>query len=151
MREAEKRMRGAEQTRHTHYRETNAPAGDPQVAYWLHYDDIVKHQRGKWDYSQLDGMIGIRLRVAGYNPSQVMWAIATNAPIMRRQNMGASEYAAKYHNRDWSRYARETTENFVFGSRGAAQFIKAEPYRPYYMVLEGRNTAKSRQLEAASR
>jgi hypothetical protein len=102
----------------------------------------MKRRIGKSDYSQIDGIIGIRMRVAGYSPSEVMSAIEANAPAMRKANMSADEYAEKYRGRDWTRYARETTEQFVFGPRGVNQYAQAESYRPYYMNLEGRNARR---------
>jgi hypothetical protein len=140
VREAEKKAREAEERGRACYQGRNAySAGDPSAAYWLHYEDVMKRRRGKSDYSQIDGIIGIRMRVAGYNPSQVMSAIEENAPMMRKQNMSAEQYAEKYRGRDWRRYARETTEQFVFGPRGVSQYAQAESYRPYYLNLEGRN------------
>jgi hypothetical protein len=79
------------------------------------------------------------MRVTGYSAGQIYEAIKTNAPAMRKEVMKADEYGAKYRNRDWSRYAKETTEKFVFGPRGAAQYSQAEAFRAYYMQLEGRN------------
>jgi hypothetical protein len=62
-----------------------------------------------------------------------------NAPALRKEVMNEGEYAEKYRYRDWSRYAKETVEKFVFGSRGVNQYSQAEAYRAYYMRLEGRN------------
>jgi hypothetical protein len=99
------------------------------------------------DYSRIDSMIGVRMRATDYTRSDVQSAIENNAPAMRRENMTESEYEAKYRNRDWQRYAAETTEKFVFGPRGAVQFEKALDYRPLYMRLEGRDAIKERSIE----
>jgi hypothetical protein len=112
---------------------------DPNRAYWTHYRDILSRSPDVLDYSRIDGMIGIRMRVTGHSASQVYEAIKTNASTMRKETMNADEYAAKYRNRDWSRYAKETTENFVFGPRGVNQYSQAEAFRAYYMVLEGQD------------
>jgi hypothetical protein len=125
----------------------NAEANDPHGAYWIHYRDIAARQTGDRDYSRIDGMIGIRMRVTGYSPGQIYEAIETNAPAMRRETMSASEYAAKYRGRDWSRFAKETTEKFVFGSRGINQYSQAESFRAYYTQLEGRNFTKQNRAE----
>jgi hypothetical protein len=61
--------------------------------------------------------------------------------------MTEPEYAAKYRNRYWKRYAIETTEKFVFGPRGAVQFEKALDYRPLYMRIEGRDAIEERRAE----
>jgi hypothetical protein len=51
-------------------------------------------------------------------------------------------FEGKYGNRDWRRYAAETTEKYVFGPRGTIQFEKALDYRPLYMKLEGRDALR---------
>jgi hypothetical protein len=117
----------------------NSDAHDPNGAYWAHYRDIATRHTGDMDYSRIDGMIGIRMRVTGYNAGQVYEAIKANAPAMRKETMSADEYAAKYRNRDWNRYTKETTEKFVFGPRGVVQYSQAEAFRPYYMQVEGRD------------
>jgi hypothetical protein len=66
---------------------------------------------------------------------------------MRRENMSAEAFEAKYRNRDWKRYAAETTDKYVFGPRGAVQFEKALDYRPLYMRLEGRDAIAEQQAE----
>jgi hypothetical protein len=128
-------------------------ASDPNGAYWAHYRDIAAKLTGPMDYSRLDAMIGVRLRATDHSRSDVQSAIETNAPAMRRENMAESEYAAKYKNRDWKRYAAETVEKFVFGPRGAVQFEKALDYRSLYMRFEGRDAAEEdrRERERAER
>jgi hypothetical protein len=61
--------------------------------------------------------------------------------------MSAEAFEAKYRNRDWKRYASETTDKYVFGARGAVQFEKALDYRPLYMRLEGRDAIAEAQAE----
>jgi predicted secreted acid phosphatase len=61
---------------------------------------------------------------------------------MRKETMSAADWSAKYRGRDWSRFAKETVEKFVFGPRGAEQYSQAEAYRLYYMKLENRNLAE---------
>ena len=123
---------------------TECEACDPDGAYWRHYEDIAGRFGGAMDYSQVDGMIGIRMRVTGHTAGQVRSALERNGPEMRRRNMTAGEFAAKYRYRNWERYARETAENFVFGPRGTIQLGKAEPYRAYFLRVEGR-TAPARE------
>ena len=65
--------------------------------------------------------------------------------------MSAEAFESKYRNRDWKRYASETTEKYVFGPRGAVQFEKALDYRPYYMRLEGRDAIAEAQTERERR
>jgi hypothetical protein len=115
-------------------------AVDPNGAYRTHWRDVLEKLQGDTDYSRVDAMVGLRMRVTGYSAGQICEAIKENAPTMRKEVMGEREYAEKYRYRDWGRYAKETTEKYVFGPRGAAQYYKSEEYRPYYMKLENRDT-----------
>jgi hypothetical protein len=121
--------------------------GDPNSAYWIHYRDIAAKFKGALDYSRIDALIGIRMRATDHSPGEVRSAIENNAPAMRRETMSAEAFEAKYRNRDWKRYASETTEKYVFGPRGAVQFEKALDYRQYYMRLEGRDAIAEGQAE----
>ena len=122
-------------------------ANDPNGAYWIHYRDIAAKFKGALDYSSIDALVGIRMRATDYSPGDVQSAIEDNAPAMRRKTMSAEAFEAKYRNRDWKRYASETTEKYVFGPRGAVQFEKALDYRPLYMRLEGRDAAEEQWAE----
>lgn len=141
IREAEERARIAEATR----RASTSSPGDPGSAYWIHYRDIAAKLPGPFDYSRIDGMIGVRMRVTGFDRNDVMNAIETYGPAMRQETMTPEDFDGKYRGRDWSRYARETTENYVFGVRGLSQYEKALEYRPYYLKLEGRDAARERE------
>jgi hypothetical protein len=124
-------------------------ARDPNGAYWAHCHDILSRSQGTPDHSRIDGMIGIRMRVTGYDAAQIYEAIRTNAPAMRKETMNAADYAAKCRNYDWGRFAKETVEKFVFGPHGAGQYSQAEAFRAYYMQLESRNwTEEARQKQA---
>ena len=128
--------------------DTTGGPNDPNGAYWTHYRDILsKHTGGQPDYSRIDAMIGVRMRVTGYAQGDVQSAIEQNAPAMRREAMSADAFTEKYRNRDWSRYAAETTGNYVYGPRGAIQYGKAQPYLPLYLRLEGRSMTQQRQQQ----
>jgi hypothetical protein len=90
-------------------------------------------------------MTALRMRVTGYSAGQIYDAIRNNAPAMRKEAMNEREYSEKYRYRNWDRYAKETVEKYVFGSRGAAQYNSAEEYRAYYLKLEGRSMADERR------
>ncbi|GHS88789.1 hypothetical protein AGMMS49957_10890 [Synergistales bacterium] len=139
-------MAGTE-NRKQYMRSHNTGANDPNGAYWTHYRDIATKFIGAMDYSRIDAMIGVRMRATDYTQDAVESAIEENAPAMRRETMNEADFSAKYHNRDWRRYAIETTEKYVFGARGAVQFEKALDYRPLYMRLEGRNASKEQGVE----
>lgn len=114
-------------------------ASDPDGAYWAHYRDIMRVYPGSTDYSRIDGMIGIRMRVTGYDAGQIRDAIQANAPAIRHEGMSPDDFDRKYKSRDWNRYAQETTEKFVFGVRGISQYEKSREYRPHLFKVEGRN------------
>jgi hypothetical protein len=117
----------------------NSGAVNPSEAYRTHWRDVLEKLQGDADYSRVDAMTGLRMRVTGYSAGQIYTAMKENAPALRKEVMNEGEYAEKYRHRDWSRYAKETVEKFVFGSRGVNQYSQAEAYRAYYMRLEGRN------------
>ncbi|MDR1648814.1 MAG: hypothetical protein LBR71_01010, partial [Synergistaceae bacterium] len=153
LKEAEGKAKQAVETTKRVHSGRFAGANDPNGAYWAHYRDIAAKFTGSMDYSRIDAMVGVRMRATDHSQSDVQSAIENNASAMRRENMTESEYSAKYRNRDWKRYAAETTEKFVFGPRGAVQFEKALDYRPLYMRLEGRDAAEEdrRERERAER
>jgi hypothetical protein len=126
-------------------------ADDPNGAYWIHYRDIAAKFAGTMDYSRIDGMVGVRMKATGYSREQIREAIETNAPAMRRESMTGQEFDAKYKNKDWPRYARETADNFVFGLRGLSQYESARKYRPRLMKLEGRDAREEARREYARR
>ncbi|GHV56641.1 hypothetical protein FACS1894216_20720 [Synergistales bacterium] len=132
-----------------HANGTNTPNG----AYLAHYKDIISRQSEgeKPDFSRIDGMIGVRLRVTGYSQGQIQSAIEKNAPVMRREAMSEPGFNLKYGSRDWGRYARETTENFVFGLRGLSQYEQSVKYRPRLMKIEGRDSKEERLRELETR
>ena len=92
-------------------------------------------------------MAALRMRVTGYSAGQICEAIKANAPFMRKEVVIEREYDEKYRYRNWDRYAKETVEKYVFGSRGAAQYARAESYRAYYMKLEGRSMTEGQKAE----
>ncbi|MDR1649180.1 MAG: relaxase/mobilization nuclease domain-containing protein [Synergistaceae bacterium] len=126
-------------------------ANDPNGAYWIHYRDIAAKFTGTTDYSRIDGMVGVRMRVTGYTREQIREAIESNAPAMRRESMTEQDFGTKYKNKDWPRYARETADNFVFGLRGLSQYESARKYRPRLMKLEGRDFREEARREYARR
>jgi hypothetical protein len=149
LKEAEERAkRRNERTKNvSEGRSVETGANDPNGAYWIHCRDIAAKFTGTTDYSRIDGMVGVRMRVTGYSREQIREAIENNAPTMRRESMTEQEFEAKYKNKDWPRYAKETTDNFVFGLRGLSQYESARKYRPRLMKLEGRDVREEARRE----
>lgn len=119
-------------------------SGDHNGAYWAHAKDILANmarvdKTGAEDYSRLDAMIGIRMRVTGHTRAQVCDAIETNAPVLRQEKLSPEEFQEKYSNHDWRSYAEETTKRFVYGTRGYKQFVDADSDAPYLYKIEGRD------------
>lgn len=121
-------------------------AVDPGGAYRAHFQDILsRFKDGDTDFSRVDAMIGVRMRVTGYSADQIKFALREEAPKARKAGLSAAEYDAKYRYRNWKQYAEETVKRFVFGSRGAEQYRKALEYRAWLMKLEGRSLAEERR------
>ena len=126
-------------------RNTSSASNGSDVAYWTHCRDIVSKLQESPDCSRIDAMIGVRMRVTGHSQDEIRSAIERNALAMRRETMSTEACEAKYRERDWSRYAAETTENFVFGPRGAILHGMAQGNLPLYLRLEGRSMAEMQQ------
>jgi hypothetical protein len=153
LKEAEKKARQTEERakRFSEGRSDGTGANDPNGAYWIHYRDVAAKFAGTTDYSRIDGMIGVRMRATGYSREQIREAIESNAPEMRRNAMSEESYLAKYKNKDWPRYARETADNFVLGLRGLSQYEDTRKYRPRLMKLEGRDAREEARRAYARR
>jgi hypothetical protein len=136
--EHEQQEKTTREIRERTYSASHSHADDPYAAYWSHARDIISRQ-GVSDFSRLDGMIGIRMRVTGYGQSQIESAIESNGPALRKEQLSAEEFSEKYGNRNWHKYAIETTDNFIFGSRGHEAFTNAEGFEPYFLKIEGRS------------
>ena len=61
--------------------------------------------------------------------------------------MSAQEFAAKYGNRKWGRFAKETVDKFVFGSRGLSYYDQSLPYLPLYLKIEKNITPRVSQSQ----
>jgi len=115
---------------------------NPDIAYWKHADDVLsrfKHEHNDEKFSEIDSMIGMRMRVTGYSPSEIAGAIKNNAPKLRKQELSSEKFQEDYGSRDFRRFADETVRDFVFGSRGWKQFEKTKEYAPRLYKLEGRD------------
>lgn len=88
--------------------------GDAVSAYWAHLEDIRRHKSIE-EYSRVDAMIALRLRVNGYSYDAVMDAVFRCAPAIREKPVG----------RNWRRYA-ERTANYAFGLAGELALEKQE-------------------------
>jgi hypothetical protein len=150
-REAEERARRDEKRMAGRTDLSLPSSADADSAYWTHFRDIMRNRSegAPTDYSRIDGMIAIRMRVTGHAKDRIRDAIEANAPGMRRESMSGEEYAGKYGNRNWRRYAKETADSFAFGPRGLSQYENARKYRPRLLKLEGRDAREETRREYA--
>ncbi len=103
------------------------PLPDSSMAYYKHYEDMIKHMRIE-DYSRMDAMIAMRMRVTGHSREAVQAAITDCAPTIepeRRRKEG----------RNWQRYA-ERTVNFAFGVAGDVALMRYERIFDYWRKVE---------------
>ncbi|MBU2820306.1 relaxase/mobilization nuclease domain-containing protein [Acidithiobacillus caldus] len=109
-------------------------------AYWRHYRDVRKRQRGMLDLSRVDAMIAVRMRVTGFDQSAIEGAIYQCAPSIREQQ----------ESRDWTDYARRTAR-YAYSAAGDRQAADLGKYRQQWEKLEGRERqqeqAKAREIE----
>ncbi len=107
------------------------------AAYWQHREDVLKRLRAgspaEVDWSRLDAMIAVRMRVTDHEQSEIEGAILqcaeTGRPVDKRDG---------HHN--WDDYA-ERTAKYAFSTDGDRQFAKLHKYRRQWLRLEGRELA----------
>ena len=109
-----------------------APAAFSHSAYEAHYRDIVaRHNKEESiNWSRVDSMVALRLRVTGHDQAAIAAIIEACAPTIRP--------AGKTHN--WHDYARRTA-TYAFGPKGELTLAKIERHRDQFLRLEGRDPA----------
>jgi len=101
-------------------------SGDPQQAYFLHYENIRAHLSIE-DFSRVDAMIALRMRANGHSPNAVLTAIRECAPTIR---------TGRDKRRNWPAYA-ERTMNYAFGFAGDRDLQRNERYLGLWRKIEG--------------
>lgn len=104
-------------------------------AYQRHYRDIMRRMSGTIDYSRIDSMIAVRMRVTGHDAGEIAAAIRECAPQIRP--------ADKRESRDWNDYAQRTAR-YAFSAGGDRQVEQLDKYAEHWRKLEGRAVARSR-------
>jgi hypothetical protein len=95
-------------------------------AYQQHYHDILKYQRyADIDWSRIDSMIAMRMRVTNHTKTAIETAICQCAPLIRQR--------ASHHN--WTDYAQRTA-HYVFSSEGDLKIQKLGKYCQQWKTLE---------------
>jgi hypothetical protein len=111
--------------------EITADSSNAIDVYQRHCRDVLKRQYGgDVDFSRVDSMIAVRMRVTGHDRATVESAIRQCAPSIR-QTADTSE------NRDWNDYAQRTA-NYVYSAAGDRQVAELSKYQQQWMRLEGR-------------
>ena len=100
-------------------------------AYQRHYRDILKRQQGgELDFSRVDAMIAVRMRVTGHAQADIEGALRQCAPATRPKEQG----------RDWGDYAKRTAR-YAYSAAGDRQVAELGKYRQQWVTLEGRSRA----------
>ena len=105
--------------------------GNPQQAYFAHYENIRSHLTIE-DYSRVDAMIALRMRANGHSPEAVLAAIRDCAPQIR---------TGTEKRRNWPAYA-ERTMNYAFGYAGDRDLLKNARYLELWHRVENKEKAR---------
>jgi hypothetical protein len=116
-------------------------------AYWKHCDDILSHHGDPDDYSKLDGMIALRLKVTGHSQSSIQDAIENCAPQVRKQFFSDGAYREKYGARNWKDYAQRTVD-YAFGGKAARQEERLLGFLKTLLKIEGQAVGKAKTQTA---
>jgi hypothetical protein len=112
--------------------ELAAASGSAINAYWMHYRDVLKRQRGgALDLSRVDSMIALRMRVTGHDLSAITGALRQCAPAIRKNHQAEGR-----HN-NWDDYAQRTAR-YAYSPAGNLQAERLAKYRQQWERLEGR-------------
>jgi hypothetical protein len=91
-----------------------------------HHSDVLKrHGDASVDFSRVDAMIAVRLRVTGHAQHDIQDALREFAPTTRE----------KQHGRNWQDYARRTAA-YAFGAEGSTQASALSKYLEQWKALE---------------
>jgi hypothetical protein len=90
--------------------------GNLDSPYLAYRELLMKQYPEKIDASQLDAIIALRMRLAGYTPQNVANEMYHKARPLRKEQ----------ENRDWKDYARRTAW-YAFGVAGDIDIATAEP------------------------
>lgn len=125
---------GREEDRRREYRQRRQhelpSTVSPFSAYESHARDLLGYYGGGADYSRIDSMIALRMRVTGYSQAEIAQAITELAPGIR------PDENAKKHS-SWSSYAERTAAG-AFSADGDRAKEKWGHYANRWLEIEGR-------------
>lgn len=111
-----------------------APPRSVAEAYLRHCQDVMRRQTGAINFSRVDSMVAVRLRMTGHSKAEIEAAILQCAPGLREQP----------ERRNWPDYAARTTR-YAFGHDGDRRVAELARYRDQWTQLEG--PAKAREQD----
>jgi len=107
-----------------------AATGSAIDVYLRHRQDVLKRlPRGEVDWSRVDSMIAVRMRVTGHNQDDIEVALLQCAESSRPVDERGGH--------KWDDYA-ERTAAYAFSPKGDRQFAELQKYRRQWLMLEGR-------------
>lgn len=130
------KQRFMEREKNTRKFTPNPDLGNPQKAYFAHYENIRSHLTIE-DFSRVDAMIALRMRANGHSPESVFAAIRDCAPAIR---------TGMEKRRDWQRYA-ERTADYAFGYAGDRDLQKNIPYFGLWEKVETKSKSISARFD----
>jgi hypothetical protein len=123
--------------------------GSSVEAYWNHYENILEYQGTPDDYSKLDSMIALRLKLTGHSRAAVQNALEICAPQARKQDFSETVYKEKYEGRNWRDYAKRTAD-YAFGGRAVEQESRLGKFFNTFLRIEGRAPERQARQEVPS-
>jgi len=112
---------------HTHtHKDLPSPSPHPSFLrlYWAHATNIIAHQHPPIDYSRIDSMIALRLRILGYTQDDIATILEQCAPTIRSDT--------KQH--QWHDYAQRTAQ-FAFNITSSQRIPALLKYRHIWQSL----------------
>jgi hypothetical protein len=88
--------------------------------YRQHAQDIVSRYSAHLDYSRVDSMIAVRLRLQGYSPAAIAWAVAVMGPQIRPPALRQDHH--------WPDYAQRTAA-WAFSPEASRQLSRLVPWQ----------------------
>ena len=110
-----------------------AGGGVSSSAYYAHYHHITERLGGVSDFSRMDSMIAVRLRVTGHSQAAVQAIIQECAPTIRTSDRQES------HN--WKDYS-ERTAAYAFSYEGDKEVEKNGKYKEQWLSVEKESQEK---------
>lgn len=107
--------------------------------YALHSDDIMSKHVAKIDYSRIDAMIAVRMRMTGHTQENICSMIRENTPRLRQQGSDTE------HANDLDRYARRAAA-YAFSEEGDKQIKRLQHMQDKWIRLESSGVSQKKPI-----